>query len=242
MKFDILFGGFPASSDRGWLGWSSVALLRGEKNILLDTAGYGERGSLLERLKTFSLLPEDIDIVILSHFHFDHVLNFPLFPNARIVMHLEELNYAKNHIDKDIAIPWELLEYLESRNNLLLVKEEQEIIPGVEILETPGHTPGHISTSFYINGFRYVFTGDAVKNYFELDTSEQAVSSPPPFDYQKGKESIKRIKGLADFVIPGHDRMLRLDGDQVIRAEIPSVEILLAPNISSTVFKYHLTF
>lgn len=69
-----LFSGFPAASDRGFLGWSSCVLLRGRAPMLFDTAGYPERAVLLGRLAEHGVDPEQVGAVFLSHFHFDHAI------------------------------------------------------------------------------------------------------------------------------------------------------------------------
>ena len=95
-KIEILLGGFPGRSERGYLGWSGCYLVtttKGER-ILFDTAGYNERAVVVAKLAERGLSPESLDLVILSHLHFDHAANWDVFPKAEIVVHERELAYA----------------------------------------------------------------------------------------------------------------------------------------------------
>src|SRR6201997_4144241 len=95
-NIDILLGGFPGRSERGYLGWSGcylVATSKGER-ILFDTPGYNERAVVVAKLAERGISPASLDLVILSHLHFDHAANWDLFPRAEIVVHERELAYA----------------------------------------------------------------------------------------------------------------------------------------------------
>ena len=101
MAVSLLLTGFPGSMDRGWLGWSTVVLLKqGKKNILFDTGNYNDRAQLIDRLQQHRLTPQDIDQVVLSHLHFDHVMNIDLFRNAEIFAGAQEREQTE-----DLATP-----------------------------------------------------------------------------------------------------------------------------------------
>jgi len=64
---------------------STVYILKLEKNIIIDTSSENNREELINDLKELKLKPEDIDIVILTHNHWDHIGNLNLFKNAKII-------------------------------------------------------------------------------------------------------------------------------------------------------------
>lgn len=64
---------------------STVYVLKLEKNILIDTSSEDNKEELIKDLKQLNLEPEDINIVILTHSHWDHTGNINLFKNAKVV-------------------------------------------------------------------------------------------------------------------------------------------------------------
>lgn len=137
------------------------------ENILID-AGMGdalgekhkkiygiEKPSSIEKsLSDLNLIPEDIDLVILTHLHADHAggvvkLNESKkracrFPNARHVVQIKEWNEAMSPDERTSATYFtENLKLLEESNLLELVDGEDEVADGIRVVNTGGHTPGH---------------------------------------------------------------------------------------------------
>jgi len=74
---------------------SCVYLLKlNNKNILIDTSSKAARPELLKDLETLKLKPENIDIILLTHDHYDHIENIDLFPNAKV--------YSKEETEKNL--------------------------------------------------------------------------------------------------------------------------------------------
>jgi glyoxylase-like metal-dependent hydrolase (beta-lactamase superfamily II) len=93
---DIVVQGFPGKSVcHGGLGWSSVVLLRAHGRIvLIDTGGFSMRTMLIKRFAELGLKPSDITDLLLTHSHHDHSVNWTLFPEARIVIGANELEWS----------------------------------------------------------------------------------------------------------------------------------------------------
>ncbi|WP_228006835.1 MBL fold metallo-hydrolase [Brevibacillus borstelensis] len=209
MEITVLYQGFPGRSSRGFLGWSSCVLIRreGKAPILYDTVGFHERYSLLAKLKELGVGPEDVGTVLLSHFHFDHAVNYPLFPNATFYLHEEEVKHIEENGTKDLAVPREMFPALRDSGKLSLLSGESGVVEGLSWLLTPGHTPGLFSILTEYQGRKWALVSDAVKNILEL-TSGDAVMT---WDDAKSKESIRAIAQWADVVVPGHDRLLEIE-------------------------------
>ncbi|GAA5003702.1 MBL fold metallo-hydrolase [Actinopolymorpha pittospori] len=223
-EFSILIQGFPGrSTHHGGLGWSTVPLLRGHgETMLVDTGGYGYRIPLLEAFEAYGVAPEDVTTVLLTHCHWDHAANFPLFPNARVVVPRPELEWAA-------AQPvgtWELPEFhvaeLARAANVTRIEDGDEPLPRVRAIATPGHTPGHFSYQVAGTEGPLVFGGDAVKNEVELLTAQADMTLDPA----QSSLSIKKIRDLlasdpSTILVCGHDRLLSLRDDKVIaRSEL----------------------
>jgi 4-pyridoxolactonase len=99
------------------------------------------------QLAMIGVKPEEIDIVINSHLHFDHCSNNKLFPQAVFYFSKSELRHAY------VPDPWERLGYDPDlvvmpgmKTELLdLGHYEYEVLPGITLIETPGHSVGHVS-------------------------------------------------------------------------------------------------
>ncbi len=209
-ELEILFQGFPGRSDYGGLGLCTICLIRaGDEVVLFDTGSFGVRGPLLEALAARGLSRTDITTIILSHCHWDHVLNYPLFPRARIILHQTDVDFALaakpgEHL---FLAEW-LMEKLAADSRLVTFRGEMEVCPGVTLFETPGHSPGAVSAILDWNGHRTVVAGDAVK--YRIDLLSKTVDSTH-LDPATSVKSIHKIEGLAEVVIPGHDRPFQLE-------------------------------
>ena len=209
----ILLPGIPITSSRGALGWSTVALVQtGQHNMLVDTGSYGDRAQLLESLETAELLPENVDALFLTHFHYDHILNFDLFPNAVIRMSIEEINYVNKggyQISKDPFVPAALYPLLSDR--VKPFSGEVELLTGVRTVPLPGHTPG--MTGLLLEKDGILLAGDGIKNGYEFTRGQP----PPAFgDSEEALRSYRRGSEVAQIVIPGHDNPFRLLGESGI--------------------------
>jgi glyoxylase-like metal-dependent hydrolase (beta-lactamase superfamily II) len=96
---------------------------------------------------------------------------------------------------------------------LELIRKDEEILPGIQTLLSPGHTPGCMSLVLRDQNMpTTVLAGDAVKNMTELATGQVGMS----LDNAASARSIRRIREIAQIVIPGHDRILQVTLDRII--------------------------
>lgn len=219
----ILLQGFPGRTPRGWLGWSTVVLVRQENQTLLfDSGSQADRPSLLEKLAEFGLEPAHIDIVVLSHLHFDHAANVELFSNAEIVVHKTTIAYARQQAGKDLALSGWLTAGVLGSPTLRVVEDEPELWPGLQIIQTPGHTGGCISLVLTHHNETWVLAADAIKHRQEL----QAGVAETGFDLAASQTSIARIRRLANWIVPGHDSPLRVTGQGIEIKEKAQFEVI----------------
>jgi glyoxylase-like metal-dependent hydrolase (beta-lactamase superfamily II) len=166
----------------------------GGRRVLIDT-GYGSKLSekqrkifqaeagdpLLASLAARGLTPEDIDVVILSHLHFDHAGGatrvaadgrlVPTFPNAEYVaQRLEWVNATAEFPELVAAYPLENLLPLREAGQLRLIDGDVEIVPGIRALVTGGHTLGHMALVIESAGETAVFLGDLCPSWGHLPT------------------------------------------------------------------------
>jgi glyoxylase-like metal-dependent hydrolase (beta-lactamase superfamily II) len=139
----------------------------------MGPAGYerfgGRPGALLQELEALSLSPEDIDIVFLTHLHFDHVgwnltsAGTPTFSRARYVLHQAEWDARVAH-DAHVLRPFtdRLVTPLRTLGVLDLVAAEHALTPEVIAFPTPGHSPGHMSVLVNLRGEKALIIADVL--------------------------------------------------------------------------------
>lgn len=206
---ELILQGYRLQTDQGSPAFCGITLIRGSRTILVDAGHPGRRSLLLEQLAARGLTPDGIDLLVLSHAHWDHALNVDLFPNAQILVSAAERKYAANPRREDWATPAYTGAVLE-RMRLQEVSEGDALDAGVRILETPGHSPGSITVLVESDAGTIGVTGDAVP------TAASALEGVPYlvfFDEQTARESVAKIRSHCRVLYPGHDRPFRLDGD-----------------------------
>lgn len=203
MKITQLLEGKPFMTEFGIVGYSTVVLVQEDgKNILYDTGNKACALQLKAALSDQGLTCSDITHVILSHLHFDHVGNVPLFNKASFYMSMTEWGAANGEPDEWHSVP--VCDYLRRNGNLNFVKEGERISSSVSVMELGGHTQGLIGLKC---GDDTILCSDAIKNRFELWQDIPLMS----VDVEKSKETIERIKKEARYIYPGHDKMLDRD-------------------------------
>ena len=210
-RIDMLVTGFPGKSVcHGALGWSTIALLRGYGRVaLIDTGGYGVRGVLLERLAEFGLTPEAVTDVILTHAHFDHIVNWTMFPRASVFIGGGELEWAVGEPWGRTPVPELHVEALNRHERTRRLSPGDEVLPGVITHHAPGHTPGHLIFVLEDDDWHVIFTSDAAKNQAEFLSGEVDMS----LSVEDSRATIHKIREMAlarpgTIIVPGHDRPL----------------------------------
>jgi N-acyl homoserine lactone hydrolase len=190
--------------------------------ILVDTGGHDPAQSDLNqpyqrepgqdpmvRLQALGVRPEDIDILILTHLHWDHASNIHLFPKARVIVQREELRYAAAPLDPH-RLPYQSIPpWPQSLGRFEVIDGDKEIAEGVSVHLTPGHTPGLQGVAVRAPGARYFIAGDNVPLMENWNAKEKYGAAHWPngihVDLEVFFKTLRRIEGLGDIILPGHD-------------------------------------
>lgn len=200
----------------------SFAVRSAGKLILVDT-GIGAKnraayrnGCLPDSMRAAGIAPEDVDIVLITHLHIDHVgwntierdgEFVPLFPKARYVIQRREWEYwtqpeiaAQNDCIGDCVLP------LASTGQVDLVEDVTTVTPEITTVPTPGHTPAHVAIAIVSNGARALITGDVAHHPVQLSEPEweTAMDLNPALAIASRKALIARAEAERALVIGGH--------------------------------------
>jgi glyoxylase-like metal-dependent hydrolase (beta-lactamase superfamily II) len=188
----------------------------GRHRVLVDTGGGAgltpSVGKLIPYMQAEGIETAEIDTVILTHGHPDHVggntdtEGKPAFPNARYIMWKDEWEFwtsepdlSQLQVEKDLK---ELMLALARKNlppikdQLDLVEREAEILSGIRAIAAPGHTPGHMALVVSSDNEQLLYVSDAVLSPIHLEQPEWY----PVFDLDPEQAMATRRQLLARIV------------------------------------------
>lgn len=153
----------------------TITLVRDKGMIMVVDPGVLESPNILiDALKKEGLTLDDVNVVFVTHSHIDHYRNVGMFPNAKVI------------------------EYYGIWYKNMVEDRQEQLTKDIKIIETPGHNYTSLTLLIQTNKGKIAICGDVFwkENYPKKD---EYADNP-----QKLKESRKKILDLADFIIPGH--------------------------------------
>jgi glyoxylase-like metal-dependent hydrolase (beta-lactamase superfamily II) len=215
-------------------------LIRSDGRTILVDTGLGPRpadapdvpwGQLMQDFAANSVRPEDVDMVVMTHLHRDHVgwnlraegqKFVPTFPKARYWMSAKDWEVCHRPDVQPERFPnaptcvWPL----EELGLVELMHGEHSISRALTAVPTPGHTPGHMSILVTSQGERALVLGDAAHNpaqVVEPDWVSRA-DMDPDLTRQTRRALLERLEreqitvAAGHFPAPGFGRIVRLEG------------------------------
>jgi glyoxylase-like metal-dependent hydrolase (beta-lactamase superfamily II) len=171
-------------------------LIETGRHVILVDAGAGESasttGAVLARLEMEGIRPKDVDTVVFTHAHPEHIagavdsrtpIGRPVFPNARHLIAEAEIEFwmASRSLLRDLRLPDDLKDSMRSKARNCLnalrfkiepVDGETEVVPGVTAIPAPGHTPGHLAIFISSGDQALLHLGDAALHPLHLEHPE----------------------------------------------------------------------
>jgi len=218
---ELVAGADPARKlDIAMMIW----LIRGNgHNILVDSGFYHDRFFKESQVTDFvkpsdtlsrvGLKPEDITDIVITHMHWDHADGVDLFPNARIWIQKDELEYHAGEAwqSKDTS------DGIDSEDLLTIVKlntqgrvslvngDAQQILPGINCYTGGKHTYQSQYVGVETAAGTYVLASDNLYLYENLDKQLPIASTVDTASNLRAQARMKQIATRPDFIIPGHD-------------------------------------
>lgn len=226
------------STEQNYSHTNHVVIQTGEATVLVDV-GSGNRflptaGRLMDNLGAAGIDPSGITHVVITHAHPDHVwgvrdgFDEPILPDAEYIIGAAEHDWWMQDglVDR---VPTEMQQFVVGAVNSLTTEglewtrasDGQEVVPGVRLMATPGHTPNHMSIMIESAGKQLLALGDAMTHAY---VSVERPDWHGGFDYD-GPTAVKTRKRLLDmaatdriavlgyhFPFPGVGNIMR-DGD-----------------------------
>lgn len=203
------------------VGIDPILVSTDDYHIMLDTglgwgldagSSYPDVSNAVTNLGIFGLKPEDITHVILTHLHYDHAagstytdaqsLTQPTFPNATYYLQKREWEYAVSQAGNPASVkgatykPDDLYRLFADDYFELLEQDFNEIIPGLNVLWTGGHTPGHQVMRVHDKGKSAYYLGDLLPN--EKHLNQYAMRQADIHPNQAKKRKIQLMRKVCD--------------------------------------------
>lgn len=172
----------------------NVYFLDFTKKIIVDT-GQSSTAAFVKKELSSIIDPTKIDLVIFTHFHYDHIGNFSLFPNAKFYASAAEIAAWKENAFGAILNQ----EVADTFTIPILALEELDLSTfGLEVIATPGHTIG--SVCLYYPQEKILFSGDTL-----FDRTHGRVDLPTSVPKEMMRSLLKLKKIDYKTLCAGHD-------------------------------------
>jgi glyoxylase-like metal-dependent hydrolase (beta-lactamase superfamily II) len=220
---DEIYGGPDGELGMDYSFW----LVRNRSRTLLVDCGFDrERAAAkgrfqdtppAELLARVGAAPADVDHVVLSHMHYDHVGNVGLFPNATFSMAREELEYwrgpyGNRELMRFLVEPEELrlVQHLDEQERLHLIDGSEELFPGLVATRLGGHTPGQLIVEATTSRGPLVLASDAMHYYEEIELDRPYNLFNDLADMYRGYDVLRDLDSReGTTVVAGHDPRVR---------------------------------
>lgn len=199
------------------LGIDPLLVQTPEMNIIIDPGlGWGldhssshkNTSNVKTNLDVFGLQPEDIDVIILSHLHYDHAAGAtyvadslkttPTFSKAKYILHSDEWEFALSKINSnnreagaDYRLD-ELYRLAADKRFEFLYGEQENVTNGVTIIKSGGHTHGHLVVKLQSNSETAYYLGDLIPTEYHLNHYPMKLMDADPIVAKKMKTLLLR--------------------------------------------------
>ena len=191
---------YAIDTDDGWIIYDTGC----DPNVAIDPSGtWGKLANAyriemknedhqLARLASIGVTPKDVSHVVASHLHMDHAGGLRFFQDS--IIHVQKAEFRWAHFPDKIASAGYVASDFDSASlNFQLDEGDKEIVPGVYVILTDGHTPGHQSLIVDLPSGRFLLTGDCA---YERSQIDRLIPPPVTTDEVAAVRSLARVRAI----------------------------------------------
>lgn len=169
----------------------------------------------VEALRYFDIRAEDVEDVVLTHLHYDHVGNFAQFPKARFHLQERELTFATSKYMRHafLAHAFEVEDVvgvvrLNYGGRVIFHNGDVDLAPGFRLHFAGGHSDGLQFVSIHTKRGWVVLASDVTHYYENMESGRPFTTTFHVGDTLEGYDKLKRLAPSADHIVPGHDPLV----------------------------------
>ena len=174
-------------------------------------------------LARLGVAPDQVAHLVLTHLHWDHAGGAGLFPQAQVHVHQDEWDFWRGHpvAQRELfrwlgdARAFRALDQAREEGRLALWQGGESLLPGLEFIAAPGHTPGLMALAADTAGGRAVLGSDCGHTWenYELDWPSTFICDLPAWLLSMDK--LRQTASAPRLLIPGHDLAMSQDYPEV---------------------------
>jgi glyoxylase-like metal-dependent hydrolase (beta-lactamase superfamily II) len=184
-------------------------LLARERNL----AGYVNPAEVLKRI---DIDAAQVKHLVATHIHFDHISGIELFPKSDIYLQEKEFNFwTKNPIARRAPflqtsdlVANRYVAKLKGKKRLKLIRGDKKILPGIELLLCPGHTPGLQALAVNTSKGTAILGSDLAHTFSAYQTDIPSAIITDLIAWMKSFDKVREKASSMDLMFPGHDLAL----------------------------------
>ncbi|XP_013135134.1 PREDICTED: metallo-beta-lactamase domain-containing protein 1 isoform X2 [Papilio polytes] len=194
----VLFNGYSTMSANDEMTANcTCTLIKGAHNIIVDTMTAWDSDKIISALKSHGVIPEDINYVVSTHGHSDHIGNNNLFLKAKHIV-----GFSISYKDKYYIFPFD-------KGQEYVINESVKVVP------TPGHTLSDVTVLVKSN------QGDLFEKHEDIEDPNIWLEAGSEDKVQQARNRSK-IADIADWIMPGHGAQFQVTKElrQTLRKQI----------------------
>jgi glyoxylase-like metal-dependent hydrolase (beta-lactamase superfamily II) len=201
-------------------------VVRGSDGVVLFDVGFGDRAArrwgrrlhvtMDECLGALEVQPADVRTIVVSHFHYDHIGNLSLFPEAELVVQSAELDFWRSAVAAKVhfasvadEVSLALVAQAEAEGRVRPIDGDTALRPGLAAVWLPGHTPGQQGLMVGTGRSSVLLTSDAVHYYEELEHDMPFAIVSDVADMYRSFDLVRSMEAGGAMIVPGHASEVR---------------------------------